>query len=294
MKNSLSFLLLWSVLWPQISQLRAEKPLPSTASAKDGTAIPLFNGKDLSGFYTWLRDTQYEDPREVFSVVDGVIRISGDGFGYLATEGEYSDYHLSFEFKWGSRNWRGRENKARDSGVFLHATGSDGNSVDGNGAFMAALECQIMEGCLGDILLIRGLEKNGTRIHPGISFQADAKPDEAGQFFWNPEGKQRTLKKWGRLNWIEKSRRWKDIPGFKSETGANKPIQEWVRVECNCVANNLIIRINGKVVNQANRVFPDRGKILFQCEGSEIFYRRIELKTSGKNKIIPENRILLQ
>ena len=27
---------------------------------------PLFNGKDLTGFYTWLVDTKREDPRRVF------------------------------------------------------------------------------------------------------------------------------------------------------------------------------------------------------------------------------------
>src|SRR5262245_28432138 len=56
--------------------------------------IRLFNGKDLSGLSTWLRDTRREDPRRVFSVHDGLLQISGDGFGYVATEREYQDYHL--------------------------------------------------------------------------------------------------------------------------------------------------------------------------------------------------------
>jgi hypothetical protein len=42
-------------------------------------ALRLFNGKDLDGWYTWLRGTKYEDRRDVFSVVDGQIHISGDG-----------------------------------------------------------------------------------------------------------------------------------------------------------------------------------------------------------------------
>ena len=56
--------------------------------------VPLFNGKDLSGWTTWLGDAKREDPRGVYSVRDGMIRISGDGFGYLATEKEYRDYRL--------------------------------------------------------------------------------------------------------------------------------------------------------------------------------------------------------
>lgn len=103
--------------------------------------IPLFNGRDLAGFHTWLVDSGREDPRKVFTVTNHMIRISGEGLGYLATDREYADYHLSAEFRWGGRNWSwgDRIGKARDSGIFLHATGQDGNSVDGKGAFMAAI-----------------------------------------------------------------------------------------------------------------------------------------------------------
>src|SRR5687768_13424068 len=47
---------------------------------KDGP-IQLFNGKNLDGFYTWLKDTKYEDPRQVFRVTDGMLHVSGDGLG---------------------------------------------------------------------------------------------------------------------------------------------------------------------------------------------------------------------
>jgi lysophospholipase L1-like esterase len=43
-------------------------------------AIKLFNGRDLSGWTTWLVDTKRQDPRGVYSVRDGMLRISGDGF----------------------------------------------------------------------------------------------------------------------------------------------------------------------------------------------------------------------
>src|SRR2546428_57938 len=87
--------------------------------------IPLFNGKDLGGFYTWLVDSKREDPRHVFVVTNGVIRISGEGLGYLATEKEYQDYHLVAEFKWGKTNWPwgGRTGKARDTERFRDAGG---------------------------------------------------------------------------------------------------------------------------------------------------------------------------
>jgi len=65
-----------------------------------------------------------------------MIRISGDGLGYLATTRSFADYRLVVEFKWGTLNtrWNDRVGRARDSGLFLHATGPDGNSHDGDGA----------------------------------------------------------------------------------------------------------------------------------------------------------------
>ena len=92
--------------------------------------IRLFNGKDLSGWTTWLVDTQGEDPRGVYSVHQGAIRISGDGFGYLRTQRAYKNYRLMAEVKWGTRDFRTRKGMARDSGIFLHSVGPDGNSYD--------------------------------------------------------------------------------------------------------------------------------------------------------------------
>src|SRR5208283_4601482 len=63
--------------------------------------IKLFNGQDLTGFTTWLKDTKREDPKKVFGVQDGVIRVAGMPMGYLATDKAYQDYHLSLEWKWG-------------------------------------------------------------------------------------------------------------------------------------------------------------------------------------------------
>ncbi|MBL9128254.1 MAG: DUF1080 domain-containing protein, partial [Verrucomicrobiales bacterium] len=93
-------------------------------------AESLFDGRDLRGWRTWLVDTRHDDPRGVFGVTNGWIRISGDGLGYLASEREFENYRLVVEWKWGTKNtrWGDRIGKARDSGIFLHATGPHGNS----------------------------------------------------------------------------------------------------------------------------------------------------------------------
>src|SRR6187200_2775125 len=65
---------------------------------KEGV-IKLFDGKTLGDTYTWLKDTKREDPRKVFTVSDGMIHISGDGYGGLVTNKRYCDYHLVVEYK---------------------------------------------------------------------------------------------------------------------------------------------------------------------------------------------------
>src|SRR3954453_9402676 len=122
--------------------------------AKSGPVTPhetvrLFNGKDLTGLTTWLRDTKHEDPRRVFRVTDGMIHITGAGLGYAATTKEYRDYHLVVEYKWGQKT--DGKKLVRNSGVLLHAIGPDGGA---NGTWMSCFECQLAQGCVGDIIVI--------------------------------------------------------------------------------------------------------------------------------------------
>lgn len=242
-------------------------------------AIRLFNGRDLGGFQTWLQDTKRADPRHVFTVANGMIRISGEGLGYLATEREFKNYHLVAEFKWGQTNWPWGERigAARDSGIFLHSQGPDGNSDDGKGAFKAAIECQIMQGAIGDLLLIRGTNTDGSRIAPRVTAEVAPAHDADGWFTWQKGGKLKTLQTWGRLNWFGKDPGWKDQLGFRGPRDVEKPDGEWNRVECICDGDHITIIVNGTIVNATRAVFPASGKILLQCEGSEIFFRRLEL-----------------
>src|SRR6185295_11280252 len=79
--------------------LAASSAAAEPVTPREGTS--LFNGKDLSGLTTWLKETQRDDPRKVFEARDGAIRASGEGNGYVATEKEYRDYRLVVEYKWG-------------------------------------------------------------------------------------------------------------------------------------------------------------------------------------------------
>ncbi|MBL9134643.1 MAG: DUF1080 domain-containing protein [Verrucomicrobiales bacterium] len=251
----------------------------SSSSQTAPASVQLFDGRTLNGWYTWLVDTRHDDPRHVFTVTNGWLRISGDGLGYLATRKAWADYTLKLEWRWGETNtrWGDRIGKARDSGVFLNATGPDGNSHDGNGAFMAAIECNLFEGACGDILLIRGDHSDGTAIEPRITAEVAAAKDAEGWFTWLSGGRSQTLRRWGRLNWFGKSPQWQDATGFRGLHDLEKPFGEWNHLECENVGGQLRLKLNGVLVNEARDIYPTSGKILLQCEGSEIFFRELTL-----------------
>lgn len=251
---------------------RDEEPIAPTE------VIRLFNGKDLSGFTGWLSDTKREDPRNVYSVKDGLLRISGDGFGYLSTEQAYRDYHLIVEFKWGTKNWRGRQGKARDSGIFLHTAGPDGNSYDANGAFKAAIECQVMQGCTGDLMVIGGKGRDGKRIPITFSAEVAPEPGANGWATWKEGGRKVVMKNFGVVNWVNKDKAWKDTLDFRGKADVESPVDAWTRVECLCEGSTITVKVNGKGVNHVRDAYPTGGKILLQCEGSEIFFRKVELR----------------
>ncbi len=113
----------------------------------------LFNGRDFDGWYTWLRESHLTDPKGVFSVQNGVIRISGEEWGGLTTREAYRDYHLVVEWRWGTKTWGAREKKTRDSGIMVHGVGEDGAY---SGTWLESIESQIIEGGCGDIILVPG------------------------------------------------------------------------------------------------------------------------------------------
>lgn len=249
----------------------------------ENPTLALFNGRDLDGWHSWLVDTRREDPRRVFGVTNGLLRISGDGLGYLATDRAYSNYVLTVEFRWGTFNtrWGDRLGKARDSGIFLHATGPDGNSHDGGGAFMAALECNVFQGAIGDFLLIRGTDEDGSPIAPRLTAEVAPTRDRDGWYTWRAGGQPRTIERWGRLNWSGKSVDWQDTWDFRGPADPEKPVGEWNRLECEAIGDRLRFVLNGTVVNEAYSVWPTRGRILLQCEGSEICFRRVDLRPAN-------------
>lgn len=240
--------------------------------------IKLFNGRDLTGWYTWLTDSGKDDPRKVFTVgEDGILRISGDGLGAITTDKSFANYHLIAEFRWGEKTWGNREKAARDSGILLHAYGPDGGYGGSNGRpgpWMTSLECQIIEGGVGDILVVQGTDNAGKKLE--VSALCEVIKDRDGESVWKAGGEKKRFTS-GRINWYGRDPDWKDVIGFRGKEDVESPGKEWTKLEVYCDDSKLTYVVNGVVVNRALEVFPNRGRILVQTEGAEIFFRKLEL-----------------
>lgn len=260
----------------------ALSPVPSALAAyqKGGTVIQLFNGRDLTNFYTWLVDHHYQDPNRVFTVVNRVdgapaIRVSGQDYGAFITKEPFSDYRLVVEFKWGTETWGNRKDRSRDSGILLHCQGRDGNTKpDFNGPWMMSQECQIIEGGVGDFIMVAGTDESGNRIQPKLTATVRK---EGRANVYDPTQPAVEFTNGGRVDWYGRDPEWKDVIGFRGRQDVESPYGQWTRLEVVCDGSTITNIVNGKVVNKGTNSSLTRGKIIFQSEGAEIYFRKIEI-----------------
>ena len=243
-------------------------PLISTAVPHGNKTVKLFNGKDLSGWYTFIqnrgRDT---DPKKVFTVKNGLLNISGEEFGCITTNDEYDNYKLVAEYKWSGITHAPRVDNARDNGILVHSQGEDGGY---SGIWMHSIECQIIEGGTGDFLVVG----DGTRKFELTCPVAPEKQDQC--YVFDKNGKSVTVQS-GRINWYGRDPNWKDVKGFRGKKDIEKPFGKWNRLEIIARGETIGIFLNGVLVNYASNARPSRGRIQVQSEGAGIIFRKIEL-----------------
>lgn len=262
-----------------------EQAPPQAATVRPETTIHLFDGKGLDPFETWLVDDHLQDPLRVFTVVDQVdgapaIRISGERWGGLVTRRAYRDYHLVTEFRWGLLTWGERRNASRDSGILLHAQGAHGNTGrDGNGAWMRSVEAQIIEGGVGDIILVAGFDDRGQRLTPALTVRSTK--DRDGEPVFDPKGEPQQYAS-GRINWFGRDPGWQDKLGFRGRQDVESPLGEWTRYEVIADGDKVTYLVNGKVVNEGYGSSLSEGKIIIQSEGAELYFRKIDLEPLKK------------
>jgi hypothetical protein len=252
-----------------------------TTSLKKDHWKQLFNGKDLTGWDTYIGPDLDDsgkpitgtpiglnnDPRHVFTIVkdngENTIRISGENWGAISTKEEYENYHLQLQFRWGALLWGQKKGKKKDSGLLYHSVGKYGADY---GAWMRSQEFQIEEGNCGDYWGVAG----------GMADMPAIKKSET-EYVYNPQG---TLMVFSQ-----------DSPQsrhcIKQGDGENATGQ-WNTVDLYCHGDTSIHVVNGKVmmVLYHNRQLDNgkelpltKGKIQVQSEGAEIFYKQIRIQS---------------
>jgi hypothetical protein len=280
MNKSLNFVLSSIVAFAFCNSAFAEK--------KESGWTPLFNGKDFNGWYIISgQGKKNDDPKHLFQIHDGMVHMYKDAEdkspqpnGYIITEKEYSNYHLRFEYKWGTKKFGGKVNAKRDAGLLYHVFGKDG-------VWPKSVECQIQEGDTGDIFTVN------TRVTTTVDPMST---NRIANIVTNAAGVVRT--------------NYSMQPFFKDASDGGVPIVQgvsdsirrvhrnpenekdgWNTVEVITRGDSSTYIINGKVNNKILHLenFVDgkwvpltKGKILLQQEGAEVFYRNIEIKMLDK------------
>ena len=106
-------------------------------SCGDGGKTQLFNGKELSGWVIYTDPLSEVPAEEVFKVQDGVIRVSGQPWGYMRTAKKYADYTAYVEFRWA-------DGEGSNSGFFQRVQ-------EGDRLWPGMVECQVKVGSVGDL-----------------------------------------------------------------------------------------------------------------------------------------------
>jgi hypothetical protein len=244
----------------------------------------LFNGKDLTGWDTWIGPPLDDagkmlsqtpvglnnDPRHVFTIVkdngENVIHISGENWGGISTKEEFENFHLQLMFKWGSSTWGQKKNKKRDSGLLYFAVGPHGADY---GAWMRSQEFQIQEGDCGDYWGVAGGMEDIRAIKKSDSEYVYNSTGQIYKFSSTSNVGRRCIK----------------------QGDAEKPLGEWNVLDLFCHGDTSVHVINGKVMMvlfhsqqmDNGKVSPLRkGKLQIQSEGAEVFYKQIRIKPLDK------------
>lgn len=213
-----------------------------------------------------------DPPEKVFLPQEnGDLLITGKAWGYMSTKKAYKDYHLVLEFKWTGPTWGKRVDRTRDSGLLIHSHGEHGAL---GGTFCASIEAQIIEGGMGDILVLSPKMPDGTVYLSSV--EAEIELDRDGEKRWKKGAPRQTVTT-GRINWEKRDEDWEDKIGFRGKDDPDKEVGEWQTLEVIAKGDTLQYFFNGQLVNEAFAVQPSAGPIGIQTEAAALLVRRYEL-----------------
>ncbi len=125
---------------------------PPASASEAGTTLPLFNGRDLSGWSSFLADPVAKTA-DVWSVRDGMIVCRGEPVGFLFTKQKFTSFRLVVEWRWAPGTVVTRD-RVPNSGVLMRISGD-------LRAIPRAIEAQLRSGDAGDVYGFWGMKVTG-------------------------------------------------------------------------------------------------------------------------------------
>jgi hypothetical protein len=210
-------------------------------SSRADDFVPLFNGKDFTGWHAFARPTADDakpDPWKTWTAANGILKCTGKPNGFLATEKEYSDYTLRLKWRYPADALT--KVKRPNSGVLVHINGPDK-------VWPLSLEMQLANGDAGDMWLQEDVDKTFPTL---VVDKARHDPTQPRRFI--------------RMGGVEKK--------------YDKPVGEWNSMEMECKAGTVKLTVNGYLANEATDGSLKKGRIGFQAEGIDVEFKEIEIK----------------
>jgi hypothetical protein len=232
---------------------------------------PLFNGRDLNGWYTFLqKHGKNQDPDRVITIEDDAIHLykyapegSNVVMGYISTEKEYGNYHLRLQYRWGEKKFEPRYKMKRDAGLYYHIIGPDQ-------IWPRGLQYQIEQTNVGDLIALHGVQLD-TTIDP------KTRSEKMPTFLEGEQGGETYVLGGQGIAYL------RHRAGELERDG-------WNTAEIIARGDTTTHILNGRVVSKGTGVRlvdPDRpgaprpvtrGRIALEIEAAELYFRNVELR----------------
>jgi hypothetical protein len=248
-------------------------PAVQAAPAPEWTA--LFNGRDLSNFdiaYS-SKPVDGRPAAAMFEVKAGMVHTyPGQQAGtpqpsaYFQTRRAYGDYVLHLQYRWGDRKFAPRMDRLKDAGIVFHI------HEDVPFSWPHGIECQIEDSDVGDLWLISA--RADATVRPN-RHQHEPDPLQDNAAYYAPGGVKTTLGGQGEY--------------VRLRHAADFEHPGWNSVDVVVRGDSAVYLVNGRVnmritgmrkwdAASGNWERLDRGKILFQAEFAEVYYRDIRIR----------------
>jgi hypothetical protein len=200
--------------------------------------IPLFNGKDLTGWHVDVPEADKNpDIKPSFLVRDGMLVSLGTPRGHLITDKSYENYKIHAEYRFPA--------KPGNCGILVHAS-TPRTLYD---MFPSSIEVQMESGNAGDFWCIQeNIE---------VPDMEKRRPRAEGQKWGGDTPDARRI-----LNLTDDS---------------EKPLGEWNTMVIECKGGSIRVWVNGDLVNDGSKATVTKGQIAVQAEGAEVEFRKLEL-----------------